>query len=58
MSNPRAKAVDTALAIRATSRSPDRLLPIIPEPTTTVTRIAVPRNSANNALKFMLALTI
>jgi phage terminase large subunit-like protein len=44
-------------AIRATRRSADRLLPMIPEPTTAATRMPVPRNSANTALYFMLALT-
>jgi hypothetical protein len=42
------------LAMRATSKSPERLLPMIPEPTTAVTRRAVPKNSAKIALKFML----
>jgi hypothetical protein len=57
INTPRANTVEIVFAIRATSESLDRLLAIIPEPTTAATSKAVPRNSAKTDLKFMVVLS-
>jgi hypothetical protein len=51
---PRAKIVENMFTIRATAESLERFVPIIPEPTTTQTKVAVPMYSASHFLRIVI----